>query len=367
MAVVILCIKRALFYISWAGIKSYSIIAELQKLTMSGATDEPDELPSKIATTSNEEEIISEMLSQQKIEDLSKNENDVSVCANCGKEGSNLNICNKCKEATYCNAACKKKHRKQHKKQCERRVAELHDEALCKEPPPEYGDCPICFLRLPIMASGRTYMACCGKMICSGCCHADVYDNLGNIIADEKCPFCRTPVATSYEEVIERLKKRMEVGDAYAFRIMGNNYSNGLYGLLQNSAKGIECWHKAVKVGYNNIGNAYGLGEGVERDKKMASHYYELAAMEGNVVARHNLGVAEYFAGNYDKALKHHMIAVRGGDTHSVKEIQRMYTDGHAIKDQYANALRSHQLYVNEIKSVQREQAAATHDGHRYY
>ena len=31
---------------------------------------------------------------------------------------------------------CKKKHRHKHKKQCERRVAELHDEVLFKQPPP---------------------------------------------------------------------------------------------------------------------------------------------------------------------------------------------------------------------------------------
>ena len=43
------------------------------------------------------------------------------------------------------------------------------------------------------------------------------------------------------------------------------------------------------------------------------------------------------------------MIAVRGGDSYSVKAIQRMYMDGHAAKDQYANALQSHQAYVNEI------------------
>ena len=94
-------------------------------------------------------------------------------------------------------------------------MAEMHDEALFKEPPPQYGDCPICFLRLPTMGSGRSYMSCCGKMICSGCCHADVYDNQGNIIVDKKCPFCRTPFPTSDEEAIKRLKKkRMEVGDA---------------------------------------------------------------------------------------------------------------------------------------------------------
>ena len=54
---------------------------------MSGATDDSDELMSKKAA-SNEEELISEMLSQQNMEDLSNNENDeIELCANCGKEG----------------------------------------------------------------------------------------------------------------------------------------------------------------------------------------------------------------------------------------------------------------------------------------
>ena len=333
---------------------------------MSGTSDES---LSKLAA-SNEEELISEMLSQQKIDDLSNNENDeIAVCANCGKEGSNLNICNKCKEATYCNAACKKKHRSKHKKQCERRVAELHDEALFREPPPEHGDCPICFLRMPFLYSGRRYMSCCGKIICRGCCRADVYDNLGNIIVGKKCPFCRAPLSTSNGDDIERLKKRMEVCDTYAFFSMGTDYYLGRHGLPQDSAKAADFWHKAGKFGYNNIGHSYSNGDGVERDEKMAKHYYELAAMEGDVVARHNLGASEYKAGNYDRALKHFMIAVRGGYTLSVKAIRQLYTKGHVAKDHYANALRSHQAYINEIKSDQRDNAAATTlgDSCQYY
>lgn len=66
----------------------------------------------------------------------------ISVCANCGKEGNDINnTCNKCKMVKYCNAACKKKHKKKHKKACDRRVAELHDEKLFKPPPLQYGDC----------------------------------------------------------------------------------------------------------------------------------------------------------------------------------------------------------------------------------
>ena len=293
----------------------------------------------------------------------------IEVCANCGKEGSNLNTCNKCKETTYCNAACKKKHRPKHKKECKRRVAELHDEELFKkEPPPEHGDCPICFLLLPTVATGRSYMPCCGKEICSGCCHADVYDNHGNIITNKKCPFCRTPVPTTGKEAIERLKKRMEVGDEHAFLLMGDGYAHGRYGLPQNSTNAaLEFWHKAGKCGYNNIGNAYYNGEGVETDAKMASHYYELAAMEGIAIARFNLGLAEYDAGNYDRALKHFMIAVRGGHTRSVKAIQQLHMDGHVAKDNYANALRARQAYLDEIKSDQRDKAAAFRDNYRYY
>ena len=83
-------------------------------------------------------------------------DNSVSICANCGKEGDDVNnICNKCKKATYCNAACKKKYRHKHKKDCEEYVrlatekhdeelriaAELHDKELFKQPPQEDDDC----------------------------------------------------------------------------------------------------------------------------------------------------------------------------------------------------------------------------------
>ena len=74
------------------------------------------------------------------------------ICANCGKgeESSNgLKACTACKLVKYCNRECQIAHWPQHKKQCKKRAAELHDEKLFKQPPLEYGDCPICFQRLP--------------------------------------------------------------------------------------------------------------------------------------------------------------------------------------------------------------------------
>ena len=161
----------------------------------------------------------------------------VGVCANCGKEGRDLNICNKCKDAKYCNAACKKKHRSRHKKKCERRVAELHDIELFKKPPPPE-DCPICMIPLPTLNTGYKYYSCCGNTVCSGCVYAPIYDNRGEEIGKgwEKCPFCRTPTTTS-EDYFERVKKRIDAGDAEAIFSLGCCYSKGEHGLCQDRAK----------------------------------------------------------------------------------------------------------------------------------
>ena len=85
---------------------------------------------------------------------------------------------NKCNTVKYCNAACKKKHRKKHKKQCETRVAELQDEELFKEHPPRE-ECPICFLPLPLGENQTIFKSCCGKVICNGCIYAMDEEALG--------------------------------------------------------------------------------------------------------------------------------------------------------------------------------------------
>jgi len=299
-------------------------------------------------------------------------ENDVStsVCANCGKEGSDVtNTCNKCKMVMYCNAACKKKHRKKHKKECERRVAEMHDEALFKQPPPDE-DCPICFLRMPTLQSGQTYMACCGKVICNGCIHA--FQSRAIKKEDDVCPFCRTPPLSSGEEMIKRLEKRIEMNDALAIYQLGCIYRDGVYGMPQDSIKALEFWHRAGELGssaaYYNIRYSYKIGFGVERDEKKAKHYGELAAMGGSVKGRCFLGVVEGNTGNMDRALKHWMTAVSGGCIDSLENIKLMHIDGIATKDDYAKALCSFQTYLDEIKSDQRDEAASDTNGrYKYY
>ena len=101
---------------------------------------------------------------------------------------------------------------------------------------------------------------------------------------------------------------------------------------------------------------------------KKAKHYYQLAAIGGNVLSRYNLGCLEEEAGNMSTAFKHHIIAAGCGDNDSLKKIRELYVNGHATKDDYANALRAHQKYIDGIKSAQRDEAAALNSNdYRYY
>jgi len=309
------------------------------------------------------------------LQNMSTADNNASICANCGKEGAN-NVCNKCKQVKYCNAVCKKVHKKKHKKDCEEHIrladehaAELHDIELFKQPPPKE-DCPICFQQLPSMDSGRIYMSCCGKEICSGCLCAPVYDNQGNEVDNQKCAFCRTPFPYSDEEGVERGTKRVEAGDAQATFNLGCDYLDGTDGYPKDYNKALELFHRAAELScaeaYLKIGITYYRGEGVKVDKKKAVYYCELAAIGGCNIARYNLGIEEKKAGNMERALKHHMIAARVGDTNSLKKIQKMYSNGHASKEDYTKALQSYQAYLMEIKSDQRDKAASGKN-YQYY
>ena len=242
------------------------------------------------------------------------------------------------------------------------------DEKLFKQPPPEE-DCLICFLRIPTLKTGSRYQSCCGKEICSGCIHAPVYDHQGNKVDNKKCPFCRAQTPSSEKAAIERYKKRVEANDPVAIHDIGVHYFTSTNGYPQDYVKALELWHRAGKLGYAtaycNIGIAYFNGQGMEVDKKKAMHYFELAALGGCVRGRYSLGV---YAGNVERALKHFMIAVRDGHADSLKNIKELYSDGHATKEDYSKALQLYQIYLGEIKSEQRDEAAEyDNERYRYY
>ena len=287
--------------------------------------------------------------------------NDISTCANCGKEGNSeeMNTCNKCKMVKYCNAACKKKHRKKHKKACEKRVAELHEEQLFKDVEPD--ECPICLI--PTLTSGQSvFKSCCGKVICNGCIYAMLMSEGGK----DLCAFCRTPPARSDEEMIKRTKKLMEKDNAEAFHQLAGYYADGECGLVRDQRKANELYLKAGELGcskgYYLLGMNHYNGRGVAIDKKKAKHYYELAAICGDIHSRHNLGCIEYNSGNYDRSLKHFIISAKAGHELSLVPVKKGYEQGLVSKDEYTNTLRSYHERQKEMKSDARDKAAAILD-----
>jgi len=180
------------------------------------------------------------------------------------------------------------------------------------------------------------------------------------------CAFCRTPLASNHKENNKRIKKLLKNGNAEAFYTLGGYYARGLCGLTQDVSKANELHQKAGELGcanaYYNLGQAYREGIGVNIDMKKAKHYYELAAINGEVDARHNLGSMEYEAGNYHRAMKHHLIAARAGDNLSLNNVKDYFMKGLITKDEYANTLRAYQKSLDEMKSDARDKAELAPD-----
>ena len=122
----------------------------------------------------------------------------------------------------------------------------------------------------------------------------------------DKCAFCRTPPATSMEEQIKRARKLMNKGNVDALKFLADSYCTGNNGVERDHAMANKLWLKAGELGcanaYHNLAMSYDLGICVEKDRKKAIYYWELAAMGGDIRARHNMGALEWNAGNHERA-----------------------------------------------------------------
>ena len=278
----------------------------------------------------------------------------ITTCGNCGKgeeSSDDLKACTACKLVKYCNRECQIAHRPLHKKLCKKRAAELHEEALFKDPPPPE-ECPICFL--PSWGTDRTtFQSCCGKIICNGCIHAIDVEALGRGKIG-LCAFCREPTPSSDEDEIKRLKKLMDADNSHGYHQLAGYYDRGDTGMPQDMVKANELLLRAGELGcaeaYFNLGISYYNGRGVEVDKKKANDYYELAAMNGDVDARHNLGCDELEAGSFHRAMKHYIIAARAGYKLSLDAVKAGFMNDMVTKDEYANTLRAYQSRQDEMK-----------------
>ena len=109
----------------------------------------------------------------------------------------------------------------------------------------------------------------------------------------------------------------------------------------------------------SNMGGSYHNGRGVELDKMKAKHFYELAAMSGNVSARYNLGLIEGKAGNYQRAFNHFMLSARAGYSKGLEKVKQGFMTGLVVtKNEYENTLRAYHESQMETKSEARDTAA---------
>ena len=286
------------------------------------------------------------------------------VCANCcGKErndSAKLKNCTACRLVKYCDVDCQRAHRKQHKRACKKRAAELKDERLYGQghERQEADFCPLCFLAIPFrVADHATMYTCCMKTVCNGCEHAAMKRGLGR-----SCPFCRAPPPENHAQSLETIRKRVDAKDTAAIYHLGCQYYSGELGLKKNVPRGIELWSKAAELGSTmalfKLGMLNYQGWGVAQDKAKGIHCCELAAMQGHTESRHLLGMDEYINENYDRALRHYLIAAKMGHEESLDAIKEIFAEGRATKAQYAEALKGYQDAMEEMNSSDREEAA---------
>ena len=283
---------------------------------------------------------------------------DTILCAGCGIAGGDDIILKKCacKLVQYCGVQCQKEHRAKHKKECKKRIAELRDEILFNQPEGNHlGDCPICFLPIPLDETKHVVSQCCSKVTCKGCQYAS-FKSVGKNWKEAKCAFCRTLQMQSQEEFDRDEVKRAEANDPVALRQQGARcHEKGDHG------GALKFWTKAAELGsaegHLSLAKLYFEGNGVEEDEKKARYHCEKAAIGGHPRARYLLGCMEGGNGNKEKSVKHFIIAAKQGHEEALNRVKKWFLDGIASKEEYSSTLRGYQAAVDATQSAQREEA----------
>eukprot|EP00985_Skeletonema_marinoi_P012785 scaffold6259_cov75-Skeletonema_marinoi.AAC.13 len=281
-------------------------------------------------------------------------------CASCGVaevDVLKLKECTSCDLVRYCSDACQQEHSHQHEAMCIERAAELRDELLFKQPESSHlGDCPICFIPLPLDLDESIMQACCSKLICVGCVHAiDRREEEASL--NSLCPFCRKATPETDKECNKYRMKRIEANDSVAMRREGiEQYEKGDY------QSAFQYYTTAALLGeidaHFRLGFMYHNGQqGVEKDGGKFLHHMEEATIGGHPYARYNLGCDEWNNGNNERAVRHWIIAANQGDNDSIETLMDLFKEGYVSKDDLATALRAHQAAVDATKSPQREAA----------
>ena len=169
-------------------------------------------------------------------------------------------------------------------------------------------DCPICTDALPKLSNQFTRLSCCGKGLHNKCAK-DLTTNTSMTLEQKNtCIMCRAKATVNgSKEDIERLRKWVNKGKAWAMELLAARYKDGI-GVKQSSKKAIELYETAAKRGsanaQYNLGVYYHRGvHGVTQSSERAIEYYTLAADQGGVSAQSNLGIMYAQGDGIDQSL----------------------------------------------------------------
>ena len=280
------------------------------------------------------------------------------VCASCGIaaiDDVKLKEC-VCNLVKYCSDRCQENNLPQHTSACQERLAERRENNLFEQPDSCFGDCPICCLPLSINPEDSIMMCCCCNVICKGCNYSAMLREAKQSL-DHRCPFCREPSADDDEESEKWALERSKKNDPAALCHVGitlnkkGDYEASFEYLEKAAEMGVAMAHFELSCMYHH-GNQF-----VKKDEKKEIYHLEEAAIGGYPMARHYLGCLELKTNRYERARKHFSIAANLGLNESLQALRKLYTDGHASKEDYASALRSYQAVVVATKSSEREEA----------
>jgi TPR repeat protein len=153
--------------------------------------------------------------------------------------------------------------------------------------------------------------------------------------------------------MVEEIVKRVEANDAVAIGMLAQHYYKGLRGFQQDHNK--ELWTRAAELGSSKahiyLSDKYrDLG-----DMKKAKFHSEAAAMEGNEIARYNLGIIEYEYGNMERAVKHWTIAASAGEYQAMYALRMEFEQGVVSRESIDLILKAYNSSCAEMRSKLRE------------
>jgi hypothetical protein len=281
------------------------------------------------------------------------------ACNNCGVAEAEvdeikLEDCDGCKSIRRCGDKQKEEHRERHEEECKKREAELRDDNLFRQPDgTHFGECPLCFLPMPLDPRKITFKPCCSNLICLGCVCSNVVINKHDFVKTINCPFCRKPT-TNEKENLKKMMKRIKANDPAALSYVGTmrNKEGDYHTAFEYLTKAAELGD--VEAHYQ-LSTMYAAGKGVEKDEEKKVYHYEKVAIGGHAWARHNLGVVEENNGNIERAVKHYIIAANLGYEDSMKALWGHYSAGNTTKEDLETTLRTHKAAIDATKSPERE------------